>query len=106
MIIDLDFGVIYIKECKIYYCTRQTYNINDIVEINIKRTTSTFAKSKGEIIYDLILILNDGRNIVAASRSNKDSDSTKVYNHLLQIFPQNIKFVDYLNNRRSNPKDF
>ena len=106
MIIDLDLGVIYIKECKIYYCKRQTYNINDIVEINIKRTTSTFAKSRGEIIYDLILILNDGRNIVAASRSNKDSDSTKVYNHLLQIFPKNIKFVDYLNNRRSNPKDF
>ena len=94
MIIDLDLGVIYIKECKIYYCKRQTYNINDIVEINIKRTTSTFAKS------------NDGRNIVAASRANKDSDSTKVYNHLLKIFPKNIKFVDFLNNRRSNPKDF
>ena len=46
MTIDINIGVIYIKICKIYSCKKYTYNINDILEIDMRESNFPGRKEK------------------------------------------------------------
>ena len=94
MTIDLNQSVIYVKISKIYYCKKYTYNINNIVEIAFRNSNYNGLTREGEVVYDIVLILNDGSNVIGVTRSNNNNDSNRVYNNLRNILPQNIQIVN------------
>ena len=94
MTIDLNQGVIYVKISKIYYCKKNIYNINNIAEIDFRNSSFDGIKTCNEVVYDIVLILNDGSNVIVATRSNNNNDSNRVYNNLRNILPQNIQIVN------------
>ena len=89
MTIDLNQGVIYVKISKIYSCKKNIYHIDNIVEIDFRASNNNDVKS-----YDIVLILNDGSNVIGATRSNDNNDSNEVYNNLRNILPQQIQIVN------------
>ena len=96
MTIDLNKGVIYVKISKIYYCKKYIYNINNIAVIDIRLSIYDGIRRNGEVVYDIVLILNDGSNVLGASRSDDNNDSNRVYNNLRNILPQHIQIVNTL----------
>jgi hypothetical protein len=98
MTIDINLGVIYVKNCKIYSCKKRTYNIDDISEIDMRESNISALKKESEhwVYYDIVLVLNDGRNIIGATRSGKDDDANKVCNTLRNILPQRIQILNIL----------
>ena len=98
MTIDINLGVIYVKNCKIYSCKKRTYNIDDISEIDMRESNISALKRESEhwVYYDIVLVLNDGRNIIGATRSGKDDDANKVCNTLRNILPQRIQILNIL----------
>ena len=94
MTIDLNKGVIYVKISKIYYCKKYIYNINNIAVIDIRLSIYDGIRRNGEVVYDIVLILNDGSNVLGASRSDDNNDSNRVYNNLRNILPQHIQIVN------------
>ena len=96
--IDINLGVIYVKICKIYICKKEAYNIDDISEIDMRqgRHCGLNNGNYNWLYYDIVLILNDGRNIIGSTRSDKNNDSNKVCNTLRNILPQHIKIVNNL----------
>ena len=100
MTIDLNKGVIYVKTSKIYQCKKYIYNINNIVEIDFRYSNYNGLRAGGEVVYDIVLILNDGSNVIGATRSNNDNDSIRVYNNLRSMLPQNIQIVNTISQQQ------
>ena len=92
MTIDPNRGEIYIKKSKIYKCQKNTYKIDDVAEINIRE--SQIIKTNKERFYDIVLVFNDGTNIFAIYRSDKDYDSVNVCNNLRNILPSRIQIIN------------
>ena len=61
MTIDLNQGVIYVKISKIYSCKKNIYHIDNNTEIDFR------ANNDGTKTYDIVLILNDGSNVIGAT---------------------------------------
>ena len=98
MTIDPNKGEIYVKTGKIYKCQKNTYKIDDVVEINIRE--SQYIRSNMDIFYDIVLVFNDGRNIPALLRSDKNGDSINICNSLRNILPPRIQIINYLAQRQ------
>ena len=98
MTIDINRGIISVKICKVYYCKTSTFNINDIEEINIRKSDYNGMKRADATwkFYDIVLIFPGGRRVIAATRSDENADATKVINTLRNILPQHIKIVNNL----------
>ena len=94
MTIDLNQGVIYVKISKIHKCEKNIYNINNITEIDFRNSSFNGIKTCNEVVYDIVLILNDGSNVIGATRSNNNNDSNRVYNNLRSMLPQHIQIVN------------
>ena len=92
MTIDPNRGEIYIKKSKIYKCQKNAYKIDDVAEINIRK--SQIIKTNKERFYDIVLVFNDGTNIFAIYRSDKDYDSVNVCNNLRNILPSRIQIIN------------
>lgn len=92
MTIDANKGEIYVKTGKIYKCQKNTYKIDDVAEINIRE--SQIIKADKERFYDIVLVFNDGTNILAIYRSDKNYDSINVCNNLRNILPSRIQIIN------------
>ena len=100
MTIDLNKGVIYVKISKIYQCKKYIYNINNITEIDFRYSNYNGLRAGGEVVYDIVLILNDGSNVIGATRMKNDNDSIRVYNNLRSMLPQNIQIVNTISQQQ------
>ena len=98
MTIDPNKGEIYVKTSKIYKCQKNTYKIDDVVEINIRE--SQYIRSNMDIFYDVVLVFNDGRNIPVLLRSDKNGDAINICNSLRNILPPRIQIINYLAQRQ------
>ena len=98
MTIDANKGEIYVKTDKIYKCQKNTYKIDDVVEINIRE--SQYIRSNMDIFYDIVLVFNDGRNIPVLLRSDKNGDAINICNSLRNILPPRIQIINYLAQRQ------
>ena len=98
MTIDPNKGEIYVKTSKIYKCQKNTYKIDDVVEINIRE--SQYIRSNMDIFYDVVLVFNDGRNIPALLRNDKNGDAINICNSLRNILPPRIQIINYLAQRQ------
>ena len=104
MTIDVNRGIISIKICKIYYCKNHTYNIDDIEEIEFRKSDYNGLKSAeaNYEFYDIVLIFPGGRRVIGATRSDENAGATNDYNTLKSILPQHIKKVNNLQPFLSN----
>ena len=98
MTIDPNKGEIYVKTSKIYKCQKNTYKIDDVVEINIRE--SQYIRSNMDIFYDIVLVFNDGRNIPALLRNDKNGDAINICNSLRNILPPRIQIINYMAQRQ------
>ena len=98
MTIDPNKGEIYVKTGKIYKCQKNTYKIDDVVEINIRE--SQYIRSNMDIFYDIVLVFNDGRNIPALLRNDKNGDAINICNSLRNILPPRIQIINYMAQRQ------
>ena len=99
MTIDMIKKNIIIKKCKIYYCKKYTFNINDIEEI-VLTVNNSKSYYKGETRYDVFdinIVFPGGRSIVGATKIDENGEAMKVYNNLRNILPEHIKIRNNFN---------
>ena len=53
-----------------------------------------------DIFYDIVLVFNDGRNIPALLRNDKNGDAINICNSLRNILPPRIQIINYMAQRQ------
>ena len=97
MTFDMNMGIISIRICKIFYCKKDIYKIDEIEEIVFMESTNyNGLKRAGAnyVYYDIVLILRGGKRVVGITKSDENADSINVYNILRKIIPQHINIVN------------
>ena len=98
MTLDINQGIISVKICKIYYCKKNTYNIDDIEEIEFRKSDYDGLKNTMDNyeFYDIVLIFPGGRIVIGATRSDENYGAKKDYKALRRILPKHINIVNNL----------
>jgi len=97
MTFDMNMGIISIRICKIFYCKKDIYKIDEIEEIVFMESTNyNGLKRAGAnyVYYDIVLILRGGKRVVGITKLDENADSINVYNTLRKIIPQHINIVN------------
>ena len=91
--IDGNNKLLLIKRTRICYCLKESYNLDDIVNITFQLNNSENCTNKNYDSFDIIFNLPRGKSINEINKVDKDGEKQRVYNTLRRIIPQYIPII-------------
>ena len=92
--IDGNKKLLLIKRTRICYCLKESYNLDDIVNITFQLNNSeNCTNNKNYDSFDIIFHLPGGKSINEIKKVDKDGEKQRVYNTLRRIIPQYIPII-------------